>query len=386
MPRINRMALAMLGLGLLAAPANAAEAANENLWVYFGTYTGGGSKGIYVSSFNTRTGELGEPKLAAETAKPSFLEVHPNGRYVYAVGEIADFGGKKAGGVTAFEIDPKTGLLKTLNSQSSGGTGPCHISLDADGRTAYVANYGGGSVASLPIEKDGRLGEANSFHQHEGSSVNPARQKGPHAHSINLDPTGKFAVAADLGLDKLLVYSVDPKTGALVPKESSAFATPPGGGPRHFAFHPNGKFAYTNLEISREIAALNWDAEHGQFDVAAVHSTLPDDAEATGSTAETRVHPNGKFVYVSNRGHDSIAGFRVDPKTGALTSIGHFPSGGKTPRNFNLDPTGNWAFAANQNSGNVVLLKVDPKTGLLKPTGREIGVGNPVCVRFAPAE
>ncbi len=375
----------LLPAAVLLASFAATSSAAEH-WVYVGTYTRGDSDGIYVARFDDETGELGEPKLAAKAVNPSFLGVHPNGRFLYAVGEISNFGGTKEGGVTAFSLDPKSGVLRELNAQSSGGAGPCHVSLDPKGTSAFVANYGGGSVASFPIAEDGSLGKRSSFHQHVGSSVDPRRQKGPHGHSINVDATGRFAVAADLGLDKLLVYKVAAKSGALEPNDPPAFATPPGGGPRHFAFHPNGRFAYANLEMTREVEALHWDADSGTFERISVHSTLPKDAEAAGSTAETRVHPSGRFVYVSNRGHDSVAVFRVNEKSGDLIPVGHVSTGGKTPRNFNLDPSGRWLIAANQNSGNVVVFSVDEKTGLPKPTGREIAVANPVCIRFAPAK
>lgn len=362
-----------------------ADDAPGKYWVYFGTYTRGDSEGVYVASFDTRTGELGEPTLAGEAVNPSFVAIHPNGRFLYAVGEISEFEGQKTGGVTAFSIDRATGKLTKLNAQSSGGAGPCHVICD--GENVLVANYGGGSVAALPVQEDGSLGKATSFVQHTGSSVNPRRQEGPHAHSINLDAAGKHAVVADLGLDQLLVYEYDADAGTLTANDPPSLASPPGSGPRHFAFHPNGRFAYANLEISLEVLAMTYDAETGTFTKVGIHSTWPEgDTREGGSTAETRVHPNGRFVYVSNRGNDSIAAFRVNEKTGDLTPIGHTSTGGKTPRNFNLSPDGKWILAANQSSSNVVVLGVDPETGQLKPTGREVSVGNPVCIRFLAAE
>jgi len=327
-------------------------------------------------------GQLVQTKLAAKAVNPSFVAVHPNERFLYAVGEIDDAGAGKGGGVTAFAIN-QDGSLKQLNQQSSGGAGPCHLVVDATGKNVLVANYGGGSVACLPIRDDGTLGEATSFIQHEGASVNPQRQEKPHAHSVNLDPANRFAIVADLGLDKLLVYKFDPLAGKLTPNDPPYVELPAGGGPRHFAFHPNGKWAFANNEMTSTVSALAYDAKHGAFTVLGTLSTLPEGyAESkSNSTAETRVHPNGKFLYVSNRGHDSIAIFSIDPQTGRLKPLGHEATRGKTPRNFNLDPTGKYLIAANQDSDNVVVFRVDSNTGQLT-AGKEIQVGSPCCVRF----
>jgi 6-phosphogluconolactonase len=298
------------------------------------------------------------------------------------VGEVSDRGGKPTGGVTAFAIDAKTGDLKKLNEQSSGGAGPCHVSVDKTGQCVAVANYGGGSVASLPIKPDGSLGEAASFIQHTGSSVDPARQKEPHAHSANFDAGNHYAIVADLGLDKLLVYKLDPSTAKLTPNDPPSASSPAGGGPRHLAFHPSGKFAYANNEMKSSVTAFSYDAKRGVFEPLQTVTTLSADFKGENSTAEVRVHPNGRFAYVSNRGDDSIAIFAIDPATGRLTVAGHQKTGGRVPRNFNIDPSGRWLLAANQDTHNVVVFAVDEKTGQLKPTGNEIKVGSPVCVRF----
>ncbi|HEY2841598.1 MAG TPA: lactonase family protein [Pirellulales bacterium] len=383
--------MALLGAGVAgvstgqaatAEGAPDAKAEASKLCVYFGTYSGKESQGIYTSDLSLADGKLSEPRLAAEAVNPSFVAIHPNRRFLYAVGEVSDLGGKQVGGVTAFAIDPKSGDLKKLNQKSSGGGGPCHLSVDATGKCVVVANYGGGSVASLPIKPDGSLGEAASFIQHKGSSVDPARQKEPHAHSANFDPANRFAIVADLGLDKLLVYRVDPQKAKLAPNDPPFATTPAGGGPRHLAFHPNGKFAYANNEMTSSVTAYSYDAERGVFEPLQTLSTLPADFTKENSTAEVRVHPNGKFAYVSNRGYDSIASFAIDPSTGQLTAAGHQSTGGRVPRNFNLDPSGRWLLAANQDTHNVVVLAVDEKTGQLTPTGNEIKVGSPVCVRF----
>ncbi|HKI37861.1 MAG TPA: beta-propeller fold lactonase family protein [Gemmataceae bacterium] len=368
----------------LALPAGAAEKGDrpaDKSWVYVGTYTGKESKGIYRCEFDPAAGKLSEPTLVAETVNPTFLTIHPGGKFLYAVGEIGNFGGKKAGAVNAYSLDPKTGDLKLLNQQSSGGEGPCHVSLDKAGKHVLVANYGGGSVAVLPIKDDGSLGEATAFVQHKGSSVDKGRQEGPHAHSINLDKANHYAVAADLGLDKLLVYKFDAAKGTLTPNDPPAMDTPPGAGPRHFAFHPDGKHAYFCGEMDSTVTAMDYDAQKGVLTKVQTLSTLPAPHKGN-STAEVLVHPSGKFVYVSNRGHNSIAIFTVDEKTRQLTAAGHEGKGIKVPRNFNVDPSGKWMVVAGQDSNNLAVFEIDQKTGALKPTDNTVTVGNPVCVKF----
>ncbi len=351
--------------------------------VYVGTYTGGPSRGIYLLEMDRETGALTEKGLAAETPSPSFLALHPSRPLLFSVNEIGTFGGKKSGSVTAFAIDAKTGKLTELNSQPTGGDGPCHLVVDRTGKTVLVANYGGGSVASFPIGDDGKLGPAASFFQHAGTSIDKSRQEAPHGHSINLDPANTFAVAADLGLDQLLVYRFDPSTSKLSPNDPPFAKTPAGGGPRHFAFHPDGKHAFVILEMTSQIIPLGYDGEKGTFTLGEPVSTIPGEVPGN-STAEVRVHPSGKFVYVSNRGHNSIAMFAIDPKTGGVKPIGHQSTGGKTPRNFGIDPSGKFLLAANQDSGTVVVFRIDPETGLLKPTGHSAKVPMPVCVKMAP--
>jgi 6-phosphogluconolactonase len=370
----------VLGLSLTDAHAAAFR-------VYFGTYTGKDSRGIYVSTFDSATGKLGAPDLAAEATSPSFLAIHPSRKFLYAVGEIANFEGQKnTGGVSAFAIDPATGKLTLLNQQSSQGAGPCHITVDRAGKTALVANYGGGSIASLPIAADGKLQPAASAIKHEGKSVNAKRQNEPHAHSINLDPQNRYAFAADLGLDKVLVYKFDATTSSLVLNDPPSGAVAPGSGPRHFAFHPSGKFAYVINELANTVTAFAFDVQSGKLSEMQVISTLPADFTGTSYTAEVVAHPSGKFLYGSNRGHDSLAVFRIDEATGKLAAQGQVSTGGKTPRNFNIDPTGQWVLAANQGTGNVVVLKVDMSTGNLSATDQSINVGAPVCVRFVAVE
>ncbi len=380
--------VALLLTGLMVLPgAVSARAAEEGgapaeLLVYFGTYTRGEkSKGIYVARLDRRDGKLREPELAAELKNPSFVAIHPNRRFLYAVGEMYGPGGK-GGAVSALAIDPKSGRLNPLNQQSSGGPGPCHVTVDPSGRCVLVANYGGGSVACLPIGEDGRLKEAASFIQHEGSSVDPRRQKGPHAHSVNCDAAGRFAFVADLGLDKVMIYRLDAANGKLHANDPAFASVEPGSGPRHFDFHPSGRFACVINELASTITAFSYDASKGALEAIHTLSTLPEGFDGKNTTAEVQVHPSGRFAYGSNRGHDSIAIFAVDGDSGRLTPVGHQSTGGRTPRNFGIDPSGAYLLAANQDSDNVVAFRIDQDTGRLAPTGQELKVGRPVCVEF----
>jgi len=329
-----------------------------------------------------KSGELSTPVLAGETANPSFLAIHPSGEYLYAVGELGQFGGKRSGAVSAFRVDRQTGTLDLLNQQPSGGAGACHLVVDGTGKNVLVANYGGGSIAVLPIRDDGRLKEATAFVQHEGSSVNPRRQRGPHAHSINVDPANRFVFVADLGLDKVLVYRLDATKGTLAPNDPAWASVKPGAGPRHFAFHPSGRSAYVINELQSTVTAFAYDAQQGILSEQQTISTLPSGFTENNSTAEVQVHPSGKFLYGSNRGHDSIAVFSIDAATGRLTPVEHESTQGKTPRNFGIDPTGTFLLAANQNSHTIVVFRIDQVTGALTPTGRKVEVPSPVCVKM----
>jgi 6-phosphogluconolactonase len=354
-------------------------------YVFVGTYTGnqeGASKGIYRLELDTATGKLSKLEVAAPAVNPSFLAVHPSRRFLYAVSEVSGTDAQKSGAIAAFALDPRTGNLTALNQQSSKGSGPCHLVVDKAGRHVLAANYNSGSVCVLPIGEDGKLGEATGFVQHQGSSVNKQRQAGPHAHSINLDAANRFAVVADLGLDKLLVYKYDAAKGTLTPNDPPAVDLTPGSGPRHFAFAPDGKHAYVCGEMDSTVTALDYDAERGVLKKIGTVSTLPQDFKGNNSTAEVVVHPSGKFVYCSNRGHDSIAVFAVDEKTGALIPKGQQATKGKTPRNFAIDPTGAYLIAANQGSNSVVVFAIDAQTGELKPTDSIVEVPSPVCIRM----
>lgn len=354
--------------------------------VYVGTYTRGESKGIYMLELDLASGKLGEPTLVAQTTNPSFLAVHPSRKYLYSVSEVANVDGKKSGGVAAFSLDAGTGKLTELNRQASGGGGPCHVTVDEEGKVVLVANYGAGSVASLPIGDGGRLEEAASVIQHKGSSANPKRQEGPHAHSVNIDPANRIAVVADLGIDKLMLYRLDTESGKLAPNDPPHASVEPGSGPRHFAFHPDGRHAYVINELASTVTAFEYNPQQGSFRELQTISTLPEGFSGNNTTAEIQVHPSGKFLYGSNRGHNSIAAFAVDPKSGRLSALGHESSGGKTPRNFGIDPTGAWLLAANQDSDNIIVLRIDQQTGKLTPTGQSVNVGAPVCIKFVPPE
>lgn len=381
-------ALVFASLGILSAKAAA------DYLVYFGTYTGAKSKGIYVSRFDSHSGTISQPELAVETKNPSFLAVPPSEKFLYAVGEVNDVQGKSAGAVNAYALDAQSGKLTALNQQTSGGTGPCHISVDATGKCALVANYGSGSIAALPINADGSLGAAATIIQHSGSSVDPKRQAGPHAHFITPSPNNRFVLACDLGLDQVLFYKLDAARARLTTNRPPSAVVPPGSGPRHLAFHPNGKFVYVINEISLTVTVFGYSAgrgavrqESGAFAEIQNVSTVPADYVITGkdSTAEIAVHPSGNFVYGSNRGHNSIAVFAVDANTGKLTLIQNEPTQGKAPRHFALDPSGRWLLAENQNSDSVVVFAIDAATGKLKPTGQTISIGSPVCAVFVKA-
>ncbi len=367
---------------LLAVSLMLCGAVSAETWAYIGTYTRGDSNGIYRTTLDLETGELSAPELAAQVKNPSFVAIHASGQYLYSVSEIADHEGKRTGAVSAFAIQDD-GSLKLLNQQPSGGGGPCHVAVDAEGQTLLVANYGGGSCASFPIAENGSLGEAGSVMQHAGSSVDERRQKGPHAHSINVDPFNKRAFAADLGLDQILIYKLDAKAGKMTPNDPPFLATPPGGGPRHFSFHPSGKFAYSNLEMSLEVAAMTYDEASGKLTLLETQSTVEKGTPRKGnSTAETLVHPSGKWVYVSNRGPNSIAVFAIDQATGKLTFVERESTQGEIPRGFGIDPSGKFIVVGNQSTHNVVSLRINQETGALEPTGSEIKVGTPVNVRF----
>jgi 6-phosphogluconolactonase len=389
----SRGIAAFLIFALSVLCAEAAPASHKKYFVYVGTYTaeaGSTSKGIYAYRFDSDTGELASIGVAAETANPSFLAVHPNQRFLYAVNETGNYQGQKSGAVSAFSIDHTTGKLTLLNEVASKGADPCYITVDKTGKYVLVANYTGGSVAVFPVLEDGRLGEATAFIQHTGHGADPERQEGPHAHSIDLSPDERFAIVDDLGLDETLVYRFDRAKGSLTLNDPQIYTTlakaDPGAGPRHFAFNPNGKFAYVVNEIQSTVSVLSYDGSAGVLRRLQTISTYPKDFSAHNDDAEIQVHPSGKFLYASNRGHDSIAVFAIDPDKGTLTLVEYASTNGKTPRSFEIAPGGSLLFAANEKSNNIVVFSIDAKTGRLKPTGKVLDVSEPVCVKFVPID
>jgi 6-phosphogluconolactonase len=380
------LALLLMALSALQCGAQVQDrhpAAKRDWIMYAGTYTRPPSKGIYAYRFQPATGTFTSIGLVAETANPSFLAIHPNQRFLYAANEISRYEGQPAGSVSAFSIDATSGQLKLLNQVSSRGSGPCHVALDKTGKWLFVANYNGGSVAAFPVHGDGTLGEASAFVQHSGSSVNPQRQHGPHAHVATVSPDNRFILVADLGSDQVFVYRLDPSKGSLAPNDPPFVKVAPGSGPRHLAFRPDGRFTYVVNEMMSTVTTFGYDAGHGSLQELQTLSTLPEGFNGANSTAEIAVHPNAKFLYASNRGHDSIAIFQIDPAKGTLTASGQASTQGKTPRNFAIDPTGAYLLAANQDSASVVVFRIDQETGGLMPIGTILEIPSPVCIAFA---
>jgi 6-phosphogluconolactonase len=379
--------IAAPSLFLSATASSQKRTPNKPYLVYVGTYTSkSASKGIYVYSFDPGTGKLTSLGVAAESEDPSFLALHPSGKYLYAVNEINHFRAQESGAASAFSIDRKTGKLTLLNQATTRGASPCHISLDKSGKFALVANYDGGSLTSFPVHDDGTLGEAADFVPHHGSSVNKERQEGPHAHWIGTSPDNHFALAADLGLDEVLIYRFNSTTGVLRPNDPPYVKLNPGSGPRHVAFHPNGKFAYVLTELENSVTVFSYKASNGTLSPLQTLSTLSilrKDYSGPKEAAEVAVHPSGKFLYASNRaGIDTISTFSIDPAKGTLHLKNEYPTMGKTPRNFAIDPTGKFLLAANQESNNIVVFRIDSMTGALTPTGDVAEAPAPVCITF----
>jgi 6-phosphogluconolactonase len=379
-------ALMLLGAILIPAFAGAKNSSGKSYLVYIGTYTHTASKGIYAYRFTPSTGDIVPLGVVAETAHPSYLIVHPNHRFLYAVNEH-ETATESGNTITAFAMDTKSGKLTFLNRVSSKGVGPCHIAIDKTGKILVAANFGSGSVAAFPIHSDGRLGEASAFIQHQGSSIDPERQAGPHAHCVVFSPDNRFVIVADRGLDKVFVYRLTLATGSLEPNDPPFIVLHPGWGPRHLAFHPNGKYLYVVSEMGSRLTTLDYNAANGTLKELQTVSALPDGFTGRNVSAEVQVDRAGRFVYGSNRGDNSIGVFAIDSNTGTLTLVEHVSTQGKTPRNFSLDPTGAYLFAANQDSANVVIFRVDQATGKLTPTGKVLtDATEPTCVLFVAAK
>jgi 6-phosphogluconolactonase len=366
---------------ILGAAAGWSATSKGEYLAYIGTYTGPQSKGIYVFHFDAATGHASEPELAAEIGNPSWVTIDPTHRFLYAVSEYND--DKSA--LTAFSIDSSTGKLKLLNTVPAGGNGAVHVSIDATGRSALVANYFAGNVAVRRIREDGSLGEQTGFDQHTGHGALPS-QKAPLAHSIFLSPNNRFALSPDKGIDKVLVYRFDASRGTLALHDPPFIQFPGGSGPRHLAFHPNGKFVYVITEMGRTVTTLAWDERNGLAKELQTISALSLNKEPVGrvGSAEVRVSPDGKFLYASNRGPATIGVFSIQPKEGTLTPVEQVPTEGEWPRSFTIDPTGSYLLVTNQNGNNVVIFRINRETGRLTETGQQLKLAAPVCVTFLP--
>jgi 6-phosphogluconolactonase len=360
------------------------------IFVFTGAYTGfpphprGRADGVGVFRMNSETGALTHVCTQPGVDNPTFIAVSSDHRLLYAINAVSEVDGVPGGAVEAFSINQETGALTFLNRESTIGPGPAFVTVDRTGKFVLAANYPGGSIALFPVLDDGRLAQASDFIQHVGSSVDPSRQAAPHAHSINLDPTETFALVADLGLDQIVVYQLDRTNRKLVLNDPPYAQVDPGSGPRHLEFHPNGQFVFVINELSSTVTGFAWDGRRGALTALQTLSTLPSGWVGETSAADIHVHPSGKFVYGSNRGHDSLAIFAVDALTGRLTYVENTPTGGKTPRNFGIDPTGRFLLAANQDTDTIVTFRIDQVTGKLTPTGDLVSTGTPVCVKITP--
>jgi 6-phosphogluconolactonase len=356
-------------------------AASGSQRLFVGTYTNGKSEGIYRCLFDVGSGDLTVESVTKGVTNPSFLVVDRNRSRLYCVNETAEFEGKSGGSVSAFAVNPETGDLRLLNRSSSHGADPCHLTIDSAGRFVLVANYTGGSLAVLPIRGDGSLGGATDVVQHKGSSVKP-RQQGPHAHSVVLDPSGRYAYAADLGLDRVMIYRFDDQQGKLLPASPGWAGLKPGAGPRHLAFSPDGSGVYVVNELDSTLTAFSVDRSTGGLEHRQTLSTLPSDYSGENFPAEVQIARSGRFVYASNRGHDSISVFAIDAKKGELSPVQFESTGGKWPRNFTIDPTGQYLLVANQRSDTITVFDIDSELGTLAPNGHVAEVPSPVCLKF----
>jgi 6-phosphogluconolactonase len=369
----------------------AATAGAKDYLVYFGTYTGAQSQGIYVSRLDAKTGTLTDPVLAVATPNPTWVTISPDEKFLYAANGVRSFDGKDGGAVSAFAIDAKTGLLTLVNEKSSGGTGPCYVSVDGSDKMLMIANYNGGNVKSYRLDANGGIGADGTFIQHTGQGVNTNRQTGPHAHFIATDPKNHFALACDLGIDKVVVYALNTQDGTLELKSGFTTTTvPAGSGARHLAFSKDGKFVHVINEMGCTVTTLKWGAKDGSLEPVETVSALPESVpwKDNFTAAEIQVHPSGKFVYATVRGtgSDLVSVFKADTKTGKLSWIQSIGAGGQIPRGLGIDPTGHWLITGNQKGNNAMEYAIDVKTGKLTPTGRELKMGSPVDVTFVTAE
>jgi 6-phosphogluconolactonase len=373
----------VMQLGHRIAPAGSISH-QQKYWVYVGTahYTGDPAENLYVYRFDSETGRLSLHGIAAKTVNPGFLTVHPGGSYLYAVNEIGDFQGQKNGAVSSFRIDGRTGELRFLNQRPAFGANPSYVTVSRKGRFAIVASYYGG-IVSFPILDNGSLGKPASAVQETGVGVKAARPDGSHPHSVVFSPDGRFVIAPDLGLDRLLVYRFDEATGSLTRNDPAFSEALSGSGPRHIVFASSGRFAYVVQELQSSVSTYSYDAKLGVLHHLQTISTLPENFHGSNTGAEIQVAASGRFVYASNRGHDSIVVFAVDPQAGTLTALQHIPTQGKTPRNFVLDPSGNFLLVGNQDSNQIAVFRVDQQSGQLSPLNEKLEVFSPTCIAFA---
>ena len=361
-----------------------AEKEIKEFLAYVGTYTSGKSEGIYICRLDLSTGELKLIKSVTGVKNPSFLAIDPKKKYLYSVNEVAKFEGKPGGGVSAFLIDQETGDLTFLNHQFTKGGAPCYVSVDKTSSFVLTANYGSGNLSIFPILDDGSLGEMSDFVQHEGSGLDKRRQKAPHAHCIVIAPDNRYVFSADLGIDKIMIYKLDTKNGKLIPNDVPYAELAPGAGPRHFTIHQNEKYAYVINEINSTVTAFEYDKVKGILTEIQTIPTLPKDFEGTSYCADIHVSPCGKFLYGSNRGHDSIVIYSIDENTGRLEYIGTESTQGSWPRNFAIDPTGAFLLVENQKTDNIVIFQIDRDTGKLNQTGNITEIPSPVCIKMIP--
>ncbi len=365
---------------------------SQSKLVFVGTYTEpilfgtgqilwGKGLGIHVYRFDTVSGALAPCALAQGVRNPSYLAIHPSRRYLYAVNEFKEFEGRASGAISAFALDPENGQLTLINQKATHGTDPCHLSVTKAGDYVLVANFASGSVCVLPIRPDGALDDISDFIQHQGSSIDPRRQAGPHAHAVTLDNRGRVVFVPDLGIDKVMIYELDAARGTLRPHSTPWAAMRPGAGPRQLVMHPGSRFAYLINELNSTMTAFRYDGERGTLEETQTLPTLPEDFDGKSTCAEVQISPAGDLLYGSNRGHNSLVIYAVDQSNGTLTRIGHVSTRGNTPRNFTVDPDGNWIIVANQDSDNLAVFRVDHCSGGLIPVGDPVVVPTPVCVK-----
>jgi 6-phosphogluconolactonase len=378
----------LIVLAILRASRTEADdaAQSSKYFVYIGTYTTKGSKGIYVSRFDAATGDISTPELATEGGNPCFLAVFPDQHHLLSAADTIQADGRTNSGMASFTIDRETGKLTLVNTRFCGWRADCHVAVDPTAHCALAASYTDGCVASAPLSADGTIGEVTSLIRHHGSGPNPARQAGPHAHQVVIDPADQHVLVCDLGLDRIMSYRFDPAAGTLATNDPPYTKVGPGTGPRHLAFHPNGRIAYVVSELANTVTACAYDGAGGTLSPVQIVSTLPPGYEGTNTAAEVAVHPSGKFLYASNRGHNSVELFRIDPASGLLSPVQDEPTQGRTPRFIAIDPTGRFLFVANQDSDNVVIFRINGDDGRLTPTGVQIKASLPVCVAFVRAD